>query len=216
MDDKKLKELVMAAMQNNQQAVSAIQQIMQAAQQGDPQAAELAKKIQAIINTMKQEQTRMAKFGAKLNYIRYLNGKCPQGYETQYFKKGGKVCKSCVKKDMEAATVDQFKSKRVRKAFEGQELSLEDMTPKPEPGNLSISPFDYEVNERLHLIVPPKQPSKTIDPRYIPTPPPIQNSKPILPPPPIRDSRDIPTWITEGLKRWGPEKFKMQSMLGIN
>ena len=214
MDDKKLKELVMAAMQNNQQAVQAIQQIMQAAQQGDPQAAELAKKIQAIINTMKQEQTRMAKFGAKLNYIRYLNGKCPQGYETQYFKKGGKVCKSCVKKDMEAATVDQFKNKRVRKAFEGQALSIEDMTPKP--GNLPNSPFDSEVNEKLRLIVPPKQPSKTIDPRYIPTPPPIQDSKPILPTPPIWNSRDIPTWITEGLKRQDPEKFKIQRILENN
>ena len=162
MDDKKLKELVMAAMQNNQQAVQAIQQIMQAAQQGDPQAAELAKKIQAIINTMKQEQTRMAKFGAKLNYIRYLNGKCPQGYETQYFKKGGKVCKSCVKKDMEAATVDQFKSKRIRKAFQGQAIPKEDMTPRDLPITSPIqAPRDFPV-----LPTPPIQ-----APRNFPIPP---------------------------------------------
>ena len=41
-----------------------------------------------------------AKFGAKLNYIRQLNGKCPDGYEMQYFKQGGQICKKCIKKAM--------------------------------------------------------------------------------------------------------------------
>jgi hypothetical protein len=36
--------------------------------------------------------------GAKLNYINYLNGVCPDGYEMRMFKKGGAVCKKCVAK----------------------------------------------------------------------------------------------------------------------
>lgn len=210
MDDKKLKELVMAAMQNNQQAVQAIQQIMQAAQQGDPQAAELAKKIQAIINTMKQEQTRMAKFGAKLNYIRYLNGKCPQGYETQYFKKGGKVCKSCVKKDMEAATVDQFKNKRVRKAFQGQAISKEDMTPKPR--NFSNSPYSG-VDEEF----PPRVSPYNI-PEFPPRVPPYNTTMPIdFPTSPTQWAiRNFPTSPMQDLKRGNLEKFRKLRNSGSN
>lgn len=209
MDDKKLKELVIAAMQNNQQAVQAIQQIMQAAQQGDPQAAELAKKIQAIINTMKQEQTRMAKFGAKLNYIRYLKGKCPQGYETQYFKKGGKVCKSCVKKDMEAATVDQFKSKRVRKAFQGQAIPKEEEVIS-KPRNFPTPPYYSEAYEEFPPRVSPynpiEQPSTIMDPRDLP----------ILPTPPIQAPRNFPTSPMQDLKRGNLEKFKKLRNLGSN
>ena len=37
-----------------------------------------------------------AKLGAKLDYINYLNGKCPEGYEIGKFSAGG--CMRCVKK----------------------------------------------------------------------------------------------------------------------
>lgn len=39
-----------------------------------------------------------AKTGAKLNHIAYLNGHCPEGYEMQYYRVGGTVCKKCAKK----------------------------------------------------------------------------------------------------------------------
>lgn len=39
-----------------------------------------------------------ARNGAKLNYINYLRGKCPEGYEVAYFKRGGNLCKTCQKK----------------------------------------------------------------------------------------------------------------------
>lgn len=108
-------QLVRGAMSGDQQATQYIQQIMQAAQQGDEQAMQIAQMIQEVAQSMRQEQVRQAKFGAKLNYIKRLKGLCPDGYDMAYFKKGGKVCKQCIKKNqqgntMNGSVVDQFKS----------------------------------------------------------------------------------------------------------
>lgn len=104
MDEKKLQQqivqLVQAAMQGNKNAQQRVQQIMQAAQQGDQQAAQIAQMIQAVAKQIQNQQVQAAKFGAKLNYIRQLNGKCPDGYEMQYFKQGGQICKKCINKAM--------------------------------------------------------------------------------------------------------------------
>jgi hypothetical protein len=48
---------------------------------------------------MQGGQAQSARFGAKLNYIKYLKGQCPDGFEMQSFKKGGAICKKCVKKN---------------------------------------------------------------------------------------------------------------------
>lgn len=90
-----IEELVKAAMEGDEQATQAIQQIMQAAEQGDPQAQQIASMIQEVAQ---QYGAQSAKKGAKLNYINYLRGKCPEGYEIKYYKKGGNLCKACVKK----------------------------------------------------------------------------------------------------------------------
>jgi hypothetical protein len=71
---------------------------MQAAQQGDQQAAQLAEMIMQIANQMQGGAPQSARNGAKLNYIKRLKGECPEGYEMTYFKAGGKVCKKCQKK----------------------------------------------------------------------------------------------------------------------
>ncbi len=111
MDEQQLQQqiiqLVQAAMQGDQQATQQIQQIMQAAQQGNQQAVQLAKMIQAVAQQIQQQQTRAAKFGAKLNYIKQLRGICPDGYEMKYFKKGGKVCKKCMKSQSNGGNVKQ-------------------------------------------------------------------------------------------------------------
>lgn len=39
-----------------------------------------------------------AKNGTKLAYINRLNGKCPEGFEVETFKSGGKTCRRCVEK----------------------------------------------------------------------------------------------------------------------
>lgn len=124
MDEQQLQQqvvqLVQAAMQGDQKAQQQIQQIMQAAQQGDQQAAQIAQLIQAVAQQMQQQsqeqQVRAAKFGAKLNYIKQLRGDCPEGYETAYYKAGGRLCKKCMKKAQEGdqltSVSDQFKASR--------------------------------------------------------------------------------------------------------
>lgn len=115
-------QLVQAAMAGDQKATQYIQQVMQAAQQGDQQAVQLAQMIQAVAQQMQQQQVQAAKFGAKLNYLRQLKGKCPEGYEMEYYKDGGRLCKRCtqVKQDggeMEAPKnpIDAFKCGRKMK-----------------------------------------------------------------------------------------------------
>ena len=95
--------LVQAALQGDQQAQQQIQQVMEAAQAGDEQAIQIAQLIQQVAQELQggqqqEEAPISAKLGAKLNYIKYLRGQCPDGYEMQMFKKGGTVCKKCVKK----------------------------------------------------------------------------------------------------------------------
>ena len=51
-----------------------------------------------FLQEMQQQQVQAAKFGAKLNYIRRLNGQCPDGTEMTYFKVGGKLCKKCIQR----------------------------------------------------------------------------------------------------------------------
>ena len=90
--------IVQYMQQLGDQAEPLIELITQRAQQGDATAQQAVENIQQAI----QSVSRMAKFGAKLNYIRSLRGQCPDGYEMQYFKQGGpmgtRLCKQCVAK----------------------------------------------------------------------------------------------------------------------
>lgn len=116
-------QLVQMAMQGDEQANQKIQQIMQAAQQGDQQATQIAQMIQQVAQQLQGQQVQTAKFGAKLNYIKYLRNQCPEGYEMQTFRKGGAICKKCIRKkqagDVMGAprgnAVDQFKCGRKMK-----------------------------------------------------------------------------------------------------
>ncbi len=125
-------QLVQAAMQGDQQANQQIQQIMQAAQQGNQEAAQIAQMIQQVAQQMQQQQVQAAKFGAKLNYIKQLRGQCPDGYEMQYYKAGGRLCKKCMKKmqggEMEQPTnpIDSFKcGRKMKKKQEGGDIEMD-------------------------------------------------------------------------------------------
>ena len=96
-------QLVQAAMQGDEQAAQQIEQIMQAAQQGDQQAAQIAQMIQEVIQQMQGQSAQAAKQGAKLNYIKRLRGECKPDEELVYFKSGGQVCKKCQKKAIKKA-----------------------------------------------------------------------------------------------------------------
>ena len=84
-------QLVQAAMQGDAQAQQQIQQIVQAAKQGDQQAMQIAQLIQATMQQMQQS----ARQGAKLNYLKKINGICPEGTQPTYYKVGGQICTKC-------------------------------------------------------------------------------------------------------------------------
>ena len=72
-----------------------------------------------FMQLIQQQQVQAAKFGAKINYIKKLRGQCPDGYDLQYYKSGGQLCKKCIKKQVmqEGGNVlqdpiDQFKCGR--------------------------------------------------------------------------------------------------------
>lgn len=51
-----------------------------------------------FMQLLQQQQVASRKFGGMLNYIEKLRGICPEGYEMQFFKQGGQICKKCVQK----------------------------------------------------------------------------------------------------------------------
>ena len=73
--------------QNEQQLEQVVQQL---GEDGLKQA------YAQFIQEMQQQQVQAAKFGAKLNYIRKLNGQCPEGMEMYYYKQGGRLCRKCI------------------------------------------------------------------------------------------------------------------------
>lgn len=86
-----------------------------------------------FLQEMQQQQVQAAKFGAKLNYIRRLNGQCPDGTEMTYFKVGGKLCKKCMqvkqnRKEQENESdnpIDAFKcGRKIRKNQNGRKFPL--------------------------------------------------------------------------------------------
>lgn len=62
-----------------------------------------------FVQAMQQQQVQAAKFGAKLNYIKQLNGQCPQGMEMHYFKQGGRLCKKCMQMEAQGGPVGKPK-----------------------------------------------------------------------------------------------------------
>ena len=75
-----------------------------------------------FMQLIQQQQVRAAKFGAKINYIKKLRGQCPDGYDLQYYKFGGQLCKKCIKKqvmqeggNVPQDPIDQFKCGRKMK-----------------------------------------------------------------------------------------------------
>lgn len=117
--------------------------IQQMGEQGLQQA------YQEFMQLMQQQQVQAAKFGAKLNYIRMLRGQCPEGYEMQYYKTGGRLCKKCVQKAMSQGgsmsedPIDQFKcGRKMKKKEQGGPVDYDKcgkkMKKKESGGNISF------------------------------------------------------------------------------
>ena len=110
-----VKQLVQAVAAGNKQAAEQLKHIMEAAKKGDEKALQIAQLIEQEIQNIQK-----AKQGAKINYIRHLKGKCPEGEELVYFKKGGLMTCGCQKKQNgdkleKFNAVEEFKRRR-RKA----------------------------------------------------------------------------------------------------
>ena len=80
-----------------------------------------------FIQEMQQQQVQAAKFGAKLNYIKKLNGQCPEGTEMYYYKQGGRLCKKCLQSKQQfnrsepSNPIDSFKcGRKIKKDQHGK------------------------------------------------------------------------------------------------
>lgn len=109
--------------QNEQQLEQVVQQL---GEDGLKQA------YAQFMQEMQQQQVQAAKFGAKLNYIKKLNGQCPEGMEMHYYKQGGRLCRKCMQakqKGEETETpsnpIDAFKcGRKIKKNQQGKKFPL--------------------------------------------------------------------------------------------
>lgn len=107
--------------QNEQQLEQVVQQL---GEDGLKQA------YAQFMQEMQQQQVQAAKFGAKLNYIKKLNGQCPEGMEMHYYKQGGRLCRKCMQAkqnggEMETPSnpIDAFKcGRKIKKDQHGKKL----------------------------------------------------------------------------------------------
>ena len=91
-------------------AQAVIQQLQKEAQEGSEEAMQALEALKQLMGGSKK-QAAMAQKGAKLSYIHRLATGCPPGMEMTYFKKGGRLCKACIKKAKKAregATADNI------------------------------------------------------------------------------------------------------------
>lgn len=107
--------------QNEQQLEQVVQQL---GEDGLKQA------YAQFMQEMQQQQVQAAKFGAKLNYIRKLNGQCPEGMEMHYYKQGGRLCRKCMQikqnegeREVPSNPIDAFKcGRKIKKDRNGKKL----------------------------------------------------------------------------------------------
>lgn len=129
MNEEQVKQAFMQYLQQksgakNQQELEAY--IQQLGEEG------LKKEYAEFMQLMQQQQVQAAKFGAKLNYINTLRGNCPEGYTMQFYKKGGTLCKKCMKKVQAEETpknpVDAFRcGRKMKKAACGMSVKKKDL-----------------------------------------------------------------------------------------
>ena len=79
------------------------------------ESGQLEKDAEEFRKAKSQSKTKKAAHGAKLDYIKAISHKCPEGQELYYFKVGGKVGCGCIGKKLQEggktkeSVVDKFK-----------------------------------------------------------------------------------------------------------
>lgn len=108
-------------------------QLIKAVQQGVKQQDQRATIIAQAIQALTQGNTRKARLGAKLDYVRQSIGECPEGEEVIYFKKGGEICKMCSGKKLQQGgksdPVKDFKKKKEEQTKKEQLKKAYDLNP---------------------------------------------------------------------------------------
>lgn len=103
-----------------------------------------------MIYQQAQGQAQAAKHGAKLNYLKKLTDKCPEGTELMYFKAGGRVCSQCKEKiDKEACGKKIKKNCGGKKMFQKGEKIVKDQEPA-EPLGLK-----NPISQKMYNVIPP-------------------------------------------------------------
>lgn len=107
--------VALCVQQGMQPSEESIKKIIPQLQQLRPEQIEqLAGQGEQLIQKMqenKQQNTRVAALGTKLEYINKLKGICPEGTEKVYLAKGGCMCKKKVKSAEPGGTVPQKQTK---------------------------------------------------------------------------------------------------------
>ena len=75
---------------------------------GNPQIEEQA--MGQFMQELQQRQSRIARHGAKLNYIKKLKHQCAEDEELKFFAKGGVIGCNCVKKNQGGGKTESKKS----------------------------------------------------------------------------------------------------------
>ena len=137
-------QVIQQAAQNGDQAADYAINVIDAYNQGDKQATQIVEFVAQQLQGGQPQQpspqdVTYAKFGAKLNYIKYLNGECPEGYEMKMFKQGGRVCKKCMKKKEEGGNMpkptsvqEDFKTQMAKCGGKAKKPKKEEGGPIPE------------------------------------------------------------------------------------
>lgn len=106
--------------QQDKQMVAYVQQLVKAANSEDEKTAKEAQtqiniilKAYPILSELAkraqegEDETAMAKYGAKLNYLDSLIKGVPEGYDVEYHRNGGNVTKTVVKKETPKAKTQE-------------------------------------------------------------------------------------------------------------
>ncbi len=106
--------------QQDKQMVAYVQQLVKAANSEDEKTAKEAQtqiniilKAYPILSELAkraqegEDETAMAKYGAKLNYLDSLIKGVPEGYDVEYRRNGGNVTKTVVKKETPKAKTQE-------------------------------------------------------------------------------------------------------------
>lgn len=133
--------------------------------QNDPQTLEQA--LGQFMQEMQSQQTRAARHGAKLQYLKSLKNQCAEDEELYYYKKGGSVGCGCKKKEdggeikkAQNGAIAKFKNRKQDQASKDSirinSTKGDDELEATRPGNYKPNPKHNpkDPNSRTHIWVP--------------------------------------------------------------